>query len=70
MTTSVWRLTPELGRERRCSRCRQWWPADTEFFTVQPTQAGGLHSWCKACAAEVKSHHRPAAGAVAQGATP
>lgn len=32
----------ELGIERLCARCKEWWPFDNEFF--YPTIA-----WCKAC---------------------
>jgi hypothetical protein len=37
----------EIGLEARCSKCRDYWPADSEFFYVSPD--GRLHSWCKAC---------------------
>jgi len=36
----------ELGRECRCSRCREWWPADEEFFYIHN---GAPHCYCKAC---------------------
>lgn len=43
---SRYRITAELGREARCSKCGDWWPADDEFFYM----ANGVpHSWCKAC---------------------
>lgn len=33
---------------KRCSRCKDYWPADTEFF--YSVKAGdGLNQWCKAC---------------------
>jgi hypothetical protein len=34
--------------EKRCSICREYWPADTEFF-YQSTSTDGLHTYCKAC---------------------
>lgn len=37
------------GPERRCVRCGEYWPADTEFFY---RRGDGLHSWCKACCTE------------------
>lgn len=39
--------TSELGPEARCSKCRDWWPIDREFFYFQ--NDGKPHSWCKAC---------------------
>jgi hypothetical protein len=36
----------ELGLEARCSKCGEWWPADSEFFYMLH---GRPHSWCKAC---------------------
>lgn len=36
--------------ERRCSCCRDYWPADPEFFFRNPQRSSdGLHGWCKAC---------------------
>jgi hypothetical protein len=32
-----------LGLERRCTRCREYWPANTEFFYSQPSASGGLN---------------------------
>jgi hypothetical protein len=49
------RLT-ELGIERRCGRCRQFWPADQEFFSLK--KPGQLHSWCRACFAEYAIERR------------
>lgn len=37
----------ELGLEIQCSRCREFWPADRDFFYFGPD--GSPHSWCKAC---------------------
>ena len=42
------------GPEKLCTRCDEWWPADTEFFYPQADAAGGLFYWCKACYAEWK----------------
>jgi len=45
-------ITTELGLEKRCARCREYYPADEEFFFAQKGNAPGvppLHSWCKAC---------------------
>nr|BDD45959.1 hypothetical protein 5 [bacterium] len=37
------------GTARWCSRCREYWPATTEFFYKR---GKGLHNYCKACCAE------------------
>ena len=44
-----YRRDPIVGREKQCSRCGEWWPADTEFFY---RNGAGLHSYCKACVLE------------------
>lgn len=44
-----YRETPE-GTEKRCSKCREWWPADLEFFHANPNGGHlGLNYQCKAC---------------------
>lgn len=35
---------------KRCARCREYWPADTEFFHVSSQQPDGLRTCCKDCA--------------------
>lgn len=37
--------------EKRCSRCGDYWPADTEFFFAQlhSSHKDGLHCMCKDC---------------------
>lgn len=42
----MYRLDSDGALEKRCSKCRDWWPADTEFF---PVDRAGLGSWCRAC---------------------
>ena len=39
----------ELGLEKSCGRCDDFWPADEEFFHKR---GEGLHSYCKACVSE------------------
>lgn len=34
--------------EKRCAKCRDYWPADLEFF-YSATTVDGLNEWCKAC---------------------
>lgn len=43
-------IDTELGTEAQCSRCEEFFPADTEFFFASK---GKVHSWCKACHSEV-----------------
>lgn len=40
-------IETELGTEIQCAQCKDFWPADKEFF--YGATGGGLHSWCKAC---------------------
>lgn len=50
--TGIVPTEPELGVQRRCSRCHEWWPADPEFFY---RHGDHLHSWCKACWKEARA---------------
>ncbi len=55
----IWMISP-LGLERRCAKCGEFWPADTEFFLPTTTGAGVLHCWCKACYKEWRAARRAA----------
>lgn len=57
LRTGKYQLT-SLGLELKCSRCPDYWPADTEFFYPLKTDAGGLHIWCKACFVEWRDTHQ------------
>jgi hypothetical protein len=46
-------MTSELGVEKRCLSCRQFWPADTEFFAPQKNKRNPLSQRCRACVAEL-----------------
>jgi hypothetical protein len=35
----------ELGPERYCARCDEWWPEDAEFWVIQRQPAGKLAWW-------------------------
>jgi hypothetical protein len=48
----------EAGREKRCSKCKEYWPADTEFFYPAKRELDGLNPWCKACYRENRSRLR------------
>lgn len=39
----------ELGLEKRCTTCREYWPADSAFFGIKN---GRLDPNCRACLAE------------------
>jgi hypothetical protein len=41
-----WRKT-ELGDEVQCANCKEFWPADSEFYFMRPGKIP--HSWCKDC---------------------
>ena len=49
----------ELGVQRRCPRCGEFWPEDHEFF--YPARRGGFQAYCKAC-----WHERSAAAYIAR----
>jgi len=49
-------METDLGIERRCSRCREWWPADGEFWSEK--RPGVFYSWCRACFAEYNVERR------------
>jgi hypothetical protein len=39
----------ELGEEKRCRSCGEFWPADCEFFNPMPSSRDGLTPRCIAC---------------------
>lgn len=49
----------ELGElEKRCAACREYWPADNEFFHTGPGYDDRLHCYCKACYIERRRPER------------
>ena len=50
--TRLQTITTELGLEKRCTKCGEYYPADTEFFYHQNRGPLYLHSWCRACCSE------------------
>jgi len=42
-------IISSLGRELKCSKCKEYWPADTQFYHSKPGVKSGLQDWCKAC---------------------
>ena len=51
------RITTELGTERRCTRCGDWWPEDADFFPARADRRGAFLSWCRACTYERRTHY-------------
>lgn len=49
------RIDPLVGLEKLCSRCQEYWPQDTVFWSVcnSPKSCDGLQHYCKACEAEM-----------------
>lgn len=48
LRSGAYRETPE-GLEKRCCKCREYWPADNTAFYTAPSNPDGLYDWCKAC---------------------
>lgn len=44
----------EIGLEKLCKVCMDYWPADTEFFWKSNIGAGGIFDICKCCAREAR----------------
>ncbi len=47
------------GLEKQCTRCKEWWPADSAFFFVILQNLGRksrtvIHAWCRACHYEAR----------------
>ena len=56
-SADIHRDDPELGRERLCRTCGEWWPEDDEFYYFQTRK--GVHRttrqaypYCRACWAD------------------
>lgn len=52
LKSGVFRVDEFGVLEKRCSRCKEYWPADTEFFYATNSNQDGLHNWCHACYVE------------------
>lgn len=54
----------DLGIEKRCTRCGEFWPVDDEFFSVQREPGGARASaYCRACFIEKYQRGRGMRGA-------
>ncbi|EMK5463022.1 hypothetical protein [Vibrio gazogenes] len=49
------RIDPEVGLEKYCTHCGEYWPQDTLFWTPLASRPDGLQDWCKACRSEEAS---------------
>ena len=49
----------ELGTERQCQRCHEWWPKDREFFYFR-SDNGKVLGPCRACHWELKRERKAA----------
>jgi len=50
----------ELGEEKQCVSCGEYWPADIEFFEAKRSSKDGLSPRCIACIkAKVWQLYRP-----------
>ena len=52
LKNQVYRVSDEGDLEKRCSKCKDYWPADREFFFSAGKAGDGLTDWCKACYVE------------------
>lgn len=44
----------DAGLVKRCPRCGEYWPFDTEFFFANGGKTDGLYAWCRACYVEYR----------------
>ncbi|MCG6346704.1 hypothetical protein K6U40_14560 [Vibrio fluvialis] len=54
-------IDPELGLQKLCPHCQEFWPQDTLFWAPSHSEPDGLQCWCKACQLEYKNSRRKAA---------
>lgn len=55
------------GLEKRCAKCREYWPADNTAFYPAVAEPDGLSRWCKACYVEWRAKWEARRSAQAQG---
>jgi hypothetical protein len=49
LSNGICRFNEDGQLEKLCSKCKEYWPADTEFFCASGGTSDGLHCQCKAC---------------------
>lgn len=47
-----------IGREMKCCRCKEFWPADSEFYSSFSSITLGINRYCKSCMAEKKEEYK------------
>ena len=52
LKSGVCRVDEFGSLEKRCSQCKEYWPADTDFFYSTRSTKDGLNNWCRACYVE------------------
>jgi hypothetical protein len=58
LNSGAYRRDADGALEKRCTVCRDYWPADSEFFYAGRSESDGLHSHCKACYIELRNGAR------------
>lgn len=58
LQSGTYRRDEEGELEKRCGRCRQYWPADNASFYASRNEFDGLHRWCKGCFAIHRARYR------------
>jgi hypothetical protein len=58
MNTQTTPTATAEDQEKHCTRCRESWPATSEFF---PKSGGHFSAWCKACNADARATPEKAA---------
>lgn len=48
----------ETELHKRCVKCKEYWPADTEFFYDSKAHNDGISDTCRACSCEQRQHYR------------
>lgn len=43
---------------KRCVKCKEYWPADTEFFYDSKAHNDGISDTCRACSCEQRQYYR------------
>jgi len=54
-------IDDEVGLQKLCPRCLEFWPQDTLFWSPSVREADGLQCRCKACQAEHRHERSNAA---------
>lgn len=49
LATGYYQVNEDDDIEKRCSHCRDYWPADTQFFNRNVKEQDGLHCMCRDC---------------------